>query len=57
MTTQSDEALDKRVRAIVEAVDECRRALIDLVVEDKVVVIERLTAWVEYERRPPGATN
>jgi hypothetical protein len=37
-----DDALDRRVRAIVEAVDACRRALIDLTIEDKLLAVERL---------------
>lgn len=45
-----DDALDRRVRAIVEAVDACRRALIDLTVEDKLIAVERLRGWVEVER-------
>jgi hypothetical protein len=36
--------------AILSAVDECRRALIDLTIEDKVIAMERLSAWVELER-------
>jgi hypothetical protein len=35
------------VRAILSAVDECRRALIDLTIADKVIAMERLSAWVE----------
>jgi hypothetical protein len=53
MATTTDaqtDALDKRVRAILSAVDECRRALIDLTIEDKVIAMERLSAWVELER-------
>jgi hypothetical protein len=51
-TPQSDvdDARDKRVRMILSAVDECRRVLIDLTVEDKTIVVERLNAWVELER-------
>jgi hypothetical protein len=45
-----DAALDRRVRAIVEAVDACRRALLDLTVEDKLIAVERLRGWVEVER-------
>ena len=45
-----DDALDRRVRAIVEAVDACRRALLDLTVEDKLIAVERLRGWVEVER-------
>ena len=45
-----DDALDRRVRAIVEAVDACRHALIDLTITDKVLAVERLNAWVELER-------
>jgi hypothetical protein len=48
--TPDDAALDRRVRAILEAVDACRRAMVDLVVEDKGIVVERLNAWVELER-------
>lgn len=44
-----DDALDRRVRAIVEAVDACRRALIDLTVEDKLLAVERLRGWVALE--------
>ena len=47
---ETEDALDKRVRAILSAVDECRRALIDLTTEDKVIATERLSAWVELER-------
>jgi hypothetical protein len=50
-TISPDEAaLDRRVRAIVEAVDACRRALLDLTVEDKLIAVERLRGWVEVER-------
>ena len=37
-----DDALDRRVRAIVEAVDACRRALIDLTIEDKLNVAKAI---------------
>jgi CelD/BcsL family acetyltransferase involved in cellulose biosynthesis len=49
MTT--DDEIDRQARAIHEVVKACRRALVDLVVEDKAIVVERLTAWVELERR------
>jgi hypothetical protein len=45
-----DAALDRRVRAIVEAVDACRRVLIDLTLPDKDIALERLRGWVEVER-------
>jgi len=44
-----DDALDRRVRAIVEAVDACRRALIDSTIEDKLLAVERLRGWVALE--------
>jgi hypothetical protein len=53
MATTTDaeiDALDRRVRAILSAVDQCRRVLIDLTIEDKVIAMERLSAWVELER-------
>ena len=46
------EALDKRVRAILEAIDECRKLTGDLAVEDKLLVVDRLTTWVALEQRP-----
>jgi hypothetical protein len=52
MTTPQDEALDRRVRMILAVVDACRRAMVDLVVEDKAIVVERLNAWVELEPEP-----
>jgi hypothetical protein len=45
-----DDSLDKRVRAILEAVDACRRAMIDLTLADKDIALERLRGWVEVER-------
>jgi hypothetical protein len=46
-----DDALDRRVRAIVEAVDACRRALIDLTIEDKLLAVERLgSRWKRRQR-------
>ena len=45
-----DDALDKRVRAILEAVEACRRALSDLTLTDKDIALERLRGWVEVER-------
>ena len=49
MTTDAD--LDRRIRSILSVVDECRRLMVDLLPEDKAIVAERLTAWVELERR------
>jgi hypothetical protein len=50
MTISPDDALDQRVKTILEAIDACRRALVDLVIEDKLIAVERLNAWVELER-------
>jgi hypothetical protein len=49
MTTDAD--LDRRVRSILAVVDEARKLMADLLPEDKAIVCERLTAWVELERR------
>jgi hypothetical protein len=51
-----DDALDRRVRAIVEAVDACRRALIDLTIEDKLLAVERLRGWVRVGRGDSAST-
>jgi hypothetical protein len=49
-TDDVDAALDRRVRAILAAVDACRLALIDLPLADKDIALERLRGWVEVER-------
>ena len=52
--TTTDEELDRRVRVILDAVDTCRRALVDLILEDKLIVVDRLQAWVALEQRSAG---
>jgi hypothetical protein len=49
--TEPDAAIDRRLRAILSIIDEARKLMSDLVVEDNLLVVERLTAWVELERR------
>jgi hypothetical protein len=51
MTDRDVQALDRRVRSILSVVDECRRLMVDLPIEDKLLAVERLVAWTELERR------
>ena len=49
-TLDSYDALDRRAHEIKNVVDECRRALTDLTVEEKALVLDQLRGWVELER-------
>jgi hypothetical protein len=44
------DALDRRARDIQNVVDQCRRAMVDLDVDAKALVVEQLRGWVELER-------
>jgi hypothetical protein len=46
MPTQPDDAQEREIQAVVEA---CRKAMIDLIVEDKAVVLQELHRWVVAE--------
>ena len=47
--TEPDAAIDRRLRAILSIIDEARKLMSDLVVEDKLLVVDRLTAWATLE--------
>jgi hypothetical protein len=49
-TTQTDDMLDRQAREIQNVVDQCRRAMTDLTVEEKAVAVDQLRGWVELER-------
>ena len=60
MTTQPDDAQEREIQAVVEA---CRKAMIDLPVEQKGEVLDRLSAWLAGEEASfdpasaPGRTH
>ena len=43
-------ALAKQTREIQTVVDQCRRAMTDLTVVEKALVVDQLRGWVELER-------
>jgi hypothetical protein len=45
----TDDTLDRDVEAIRDAVDACRKAMIDLPLAHKTVVLNELHRWVELE--------
>jgi hypothetical protein len=50
---QTDDPLDtlpKQTREIQTVVDQCRRAMTDLTVVEKALVVDQLRSWVELER-------
>jgi hypothetical protein len=50
---QTDDPLDtlpKQTREIQIVVDQCRRAMTDLTVVEKALVVDQLRSWVELER-------
>ena len=50
---QTDDPLDalaKQTREIQNVVDQCRRAMVDLEVHAKALVVDQLRGWVELER-------
>jgi hypothetical protein len=49
-TTDMDNALAKQTREIQNVVDQCRRAMVDLDVDAKALVVDQLHGWVELER-------
>jgi hypothetical protein len=48
-TTQPPGPLDKKAIEIMNVVDACRRAMIDLTVEEKRLVLTEVDKWVSYE--------
>jgi hypothetical protein len=47
---QTDDALAKKAHEIQNVVDQCRRAMSDLDVDAKALVVDQLHGWVELER-------
>jgi hypothetical protein len=50
MPSDSSDALDRQAREIQNVIDACRRAMIDLDVDAKALVVDQLHGWVELER-------
>ena len=46
----SNDALERQAREIQFVVDACRRAMIDLTIEQKALVMDQLRGWIELER-------
>jgi hypothetical protein len=44
------DALAKQTREIQTVIDQCRRAMTDLTVVEKALVVDQLRGWVELER-------
>ena len=48
-TNEAEDRIDKRAREIKQAVDQCRMAMADLVLADKMVALDHLRGWLEVE--------
>jgi hypothetical protein len=45
-----DAEIDRQAKAIHDAVSACRRALADLLIEEKLPALRHLEGWLELER-------